>query len=419
MPLDVTMPQLGMAQETGKIVAWHKAAGDPVATGDVLFEVETDKATMEVEAQGDGYLSGVTASEGDEVPVGDVIARITETAETEVEVPAQGRDAATPDLPEGQQVIMPTLGMAQDRGVLVAWLVEPGAKVGADDPLFEVETDKSTVEVPAGTGGYLAAQLAQAGDDVPTGQVIAILTPEAPSETISRSAAQAAKAPEAPAPKAEDPKPKAEAPKPAPEPAPRATGGRILASPKARKLALDQGLDLERLVAAGVPQPFHAKDIETLKSLPTDTAPAQAPVAHSLHLTAEVQTEGLTTFANWAAGIGLSDANALLAGLTGPTRTVAVESFGQRRSYSVPTDALSEVTETEDAPDLLIRDLRASRITAISLGAEATPVLSLTAKGDTLTLTLEAAAGQMTPDDALSLITNVAGRIEDPLRALL
>ena len=70
MPLDVIMPALGMAQETGLIVAWHKQSGDPVAKGDALFEVETDKATMEVEAQGDGYLTDVTASEGTDVPVG-------------------------------------------------------------------------------------------------------------------------------------------------------------------------------------------------------------------------------------------------------------------------------------------------------------------------------------------------------------
>ena len=77
MPRDVIMPALGMAQETGLIIAWHKAPGDAVAEGDILFEVETDKATMEVEAQAAGYLSGVSAMEGDDVPVGQVIARIT------------------------------------------------------------------------------------------------------------------------------------------------------------------------------------------------------------------------------------------------------------------------------------------------------------------------------------------------------
>ena len=70
MPHEVIMPALGMAQDTGHIVAWHKAAGDAVVSGDVLFEVETDKATMEVEAQASGTLTRVTAGEGADVPVG-------------------------------------------------------------------------------------------------------------------------------------------------------------------------------------------------------------------------------------------------------------------------------------------------------------------------------------------------------------
>ena len=63
-------PQLGMAQDSGRIVSWLKSPGDAVAKGDALFEVETDKATMEVEAQAAGYLTGVAAAEGDDVPVG-------------------------------------------------------------------------------------------------------------------------------------------------------------------------------------------------------------------------------------------------------------------------------------------------------------------------------------------------------------
>ena len=74
---DVIMPALGMAQDSGLIVAWHKAAGDAVAKGDVLFEVETDKATMEVEAQADGFLNGVRAQAGEEVPVGTAVAIIS------------------------------------------------------------------------------------------------------------------------------------------------------------------------------------------------------------------------------------------------------------------------------------------------------------------------------------------------------
>jgi len=91
MPHDVTMPQLGMAQDAGRIVAWLKAPGDAVAKGDALFEVETDKATMEVEAQASGYLTGVLADEGDDVPVGQVIARISDSAEDDSPAPAAAR----------------------------------------------------------------------------------------------------------------------------------------------------------------------------------------------------------------------------------------------------------------------------------------------------------------------------------------
>src|SRR6056297_804441 len=144
MPHDVTMPQLGMAQEAGKIVSWLKAEGDAVAKGDALFEVETDKAVTEVEAQAAGFLTGVSASEGEDVPVGAVIARISDSAEDDT--PAQtaaapAAEAPADDLPDGHSVTMPQLGMAQDTGLLVGWLKSPGDAVAATDVLFEVETD--------------------------------------------------------------------------------------------------------------------------------------------------------------------------------------------------------------------------------------------------------------------------------------
>lgn len=435
MPLDVIMPALGMAQETGVIVAWHKKPGDAVAEGDVLFEVETDKATMEVEAQAAGYLSGVTAGEGDEVPVGDVIARISDNADEPAEA-APDTDAPDPadGLPDGQEVIMPTLGMAQDSGLLVGWLVEAGAAVTADDPLFEVETDKSTVEVPAGVDGYLAACLARPGDEVPTGQVIAIVSAERPQSPVMCGMAEGAPPPQ---------KANAEAPAAKPVPAPQGPpaaapavrpaadpSGHLLASPKARRLALEQGLDLGRLAEAGYPQPYHAKDIETLKALPADTAPgsatAPAAAAASMHLTAEIPAEGFSAFAAWAAKeAGLDDAGALMAALAGnclsdTSCVVALDAFGTRRLYAVVPGALGGTTQAEDAaPDLILRDLRMTRITGLRLGAEEAPVLSLASAGAGLALTLECAPGRMSPDAALSLLSDFAGRLEQPLRHLL
>src|ERR1044071_9337579 len=74
MAISVVMPALEMAQETGKIVSWVKKEGDSVAKGEVLLEVETDKAVVEIEATADGVLAGVKSHEGDVVPVGTTIA---------------------------------------------------------------------------------------------------------------------------------------------------------------------------------------------------------------------------------------------------------------------------------------------------------------------------------------------------------
>ena len=103
MATDVIMPALGMAQETGKILRWFKSEGDTVAKGEPLLEIETDKVTVEVEAPGDGTLAGVRAGEGDEVPVGDVVAFLVAAGESvpEVEPSAKPEPAAvsTPSKP--------------------------------------------------------------------------------------------------------------------------------------------------------------------------------------------------------------------------------------------------------------------------------------------------------------------------------
>jgi len=446
MPLDVIMPALGMAQDTGLLIAWRKEQGDAVAKGDILFEVETDKSTVEVEAQRDGFLTDVIAFAGAEVPVGDVIARISDTAENSAPAPqaspapapakaqAPAPDAAAPadDLPDGKAIIMPTLGMAQDTGLLIAWLKAPGDAVAADDLLFEVETDKSAVEVPAGADGYVAALLAQPGDEVPVGRTIAIISAAPPANPISRGAAPAA--PPAAAVPAAAP-PAAKPPARAIPVAAQAAGGRILVSPKARRLAREQGLDLTLLVAAGHAQPFHVKDLAVLKALPAPTAahaPAHATAAHAPahataraagRLTADVGADGFADFAAWAAQTAkLTDANALMAGLCaasfGAPAIVAVESFGQTRIYAASA-RLGAITPSEDAPQIRLRDLRATAIAQVHVGAEGVPTLTLTRNGTGLTITLEYAGDDLGAAEAITLLSNFAGRMEQPLRHLL
>ena len=88
MAKDVIMPVLGMNQDTGLLVTWHKQAGDTVEKGEPLMDVETDKAVMEIEAPAAGILTDVRASEGEEVPVGDVIAVIATDAAEAASLPA-------------------------------------------------------------------------------------------------------------------------------------------------------------------------------------------------------------------------------------------------------------------------------------------------------------------------------------------
>jgi pyruvate dehydrogenase E2 component (dihydrolipoamide acetyltransferase) len=87
MAVSVVMPALEMAQETGKLVSWKKKEGDQVRKGEMLLEIETDKAVVEIEASGDGLLAGVSAKEGDVVPVGQTIAWLLKPGEA---VPAGG-----------------------------------------------------------------------------------------------------------------------------------------------------------------------------------------------------------------------------------------------------------------------------------------------------------------------------------------
>ena len=85
MPAEVIMPALGMAQDSGIVLRWLRAEGDQVSAGEALLEVETDKATVELESPIDGTLSGVRAGEGDQVPVGEVIAVVLAVGEQPAE----------------------------------------------------------------------------------------------------------------------------------------------------------------------------------------------------------------------------------------------------------------------------------------------------------------------------------------------
>jgi pyruvate dehydrogenase E2 component (dihydrolipoamide acetyltransferase) len=99
MPIRVVMPALEMAQETGKLIAWRKREGEPVAKGEALLEIETDKAVMEIESPGDGVLGGIQATPGAEIPVGHTIAWILAPGETPPLAEVRAESARRRDTP--------------------------------------------------------------------------------------------------------------------------------------------------------------------------------------------------------------------------------------------------------------------------------------------------------------------------------
>lgn len=452
MPHDVIMPALGMAQDTGKIVSWLKQSGDPVKVGEAIMEVETDKATMEVEAQADGFLTGITASAGDDVPVGQAVARISESADepaTPAPAPASKDETQVPapsdnELPEGKSIIMPALGMAQDSGLIVAWRKSPGDPVTASDVLLEVETDKSVMEVETGHDGFVAAILAQAQEAVPVGSVIAIISDLAPGNPVSRSFAPAPAAIAAPGGttvKSSDTEPNpaiASVPQPAAKSVKAATDGRILASPKARRLAREKGLDLSRLVEHGVAQPFHVGDLETLRALPplAPASEANAPAAHTLHISARVPASGCQDFIRWFADDGnitLEPASLWLRFAAAALRNGRVHESGKLvigvekpgsdpvRFADPDTTRLSqpEIVDPESPADLILRDLSASLLTSVRLTAGECPVLTIGRDETAYVLGLDFHTTHLGEDTAIRFLTDFTGRLQEPLRHIL
>ena len=164
-------------------------------------------------------------------------------------------------------VIMPALGVAQEKGTLINWLKSEGQTVSKGEPLMEVETDKATVEIEAVASGILANVTASAGDEVPVGQTIAMIV--APGETIPETATASSSSsikeisPQASA------ESKLEDRTETPNSAPRIPGSRILASPAARRIAREEGIDLGALNGSGPEGSVLIADVRRAKEKPT------------------------------------------------------------------------------------------------------------------------------------------------------
>jgi pyruvate dehydrogenase E2 component (dihydrolipoamide acetyltransferase) len=196
MAMSVVMPALEMAQETGKLVSWKKKAGEQVKKGEMLLEVETDKAVVEIEAAGDGILGGVTAKEGDVVPVGQTIAWLLKPGEqppTNVaaaqtgrkmdSAPATAAAAAAPAAPEpvsaaGAKISPKARRLAREHGVDISTLrgSGPGGEILAEDIM------------KAAGGGAAAASSAPASAPAPAARPSTpapAAAPSGPPEAVS------------------------------------------------------------------------------------------------------------------------------------------------------------------------------------------------------------------------------------------
>lgn len=184
MAVSVVMPALEMAQETGKLVAWLKQEGDHVRKGEMLLEVETDKAVVEIEAQADGILAGVTAKAGDVVPVGQTIAwllqpgelvpaatRPTQTGRTGVAAAgaaaaAAAAPAAETKSPAGVRISPKARRLAREHGVDISTIKGsgPSGEILADD-ILKAAAGLAATPAPAGTPASPGAPTPAGGAD--------------------------------------------------------------------------------------------------------------------------------------------------------------------------------------------------------------------------------------------------------------
>ena len=194
MAFSVVMPALGMAQETGKLIAWRKQEGDRVTKGEPLLEIETDKAVMEVEAPADGILAGITGSVGADIPVGQTIAWIVAPGENppaekefaapaargKTEVPAAPAAMSAPEFPaaQGARISPKARRLAKESGVDIAAIrgSGPGGEILASDvqaaaksgPAAAAALAKSAgLEVPSTLGRIMAERTTQSWTTVP------------------------------------------------------------------------------------------------------------------------------------------------------------------------------------------------------------------------------------------------------------
>ena len=317
----IKMPRLSDTMEEGTVASWLKKKGDKVEEGDILAEIETDKATMEFESFYEGTLLHIGIQEGETAKVDALLAIIGDEGEdisglldgsadsgsddeqsedTDDDADAEEKEEDSDDssedsdddaaedsgssseVPEGVEVVtMPRLSDTMEEGTVASWLKKEGDKIEEGDILAEIETDKATMEFESFYKGTLLHIGIQEGETAKVDSLLAIIGPEGTDVSgvidgakSGGSKKQAAKKDEAPKkeeksakaePKKEEPKQKEEPKKQESKPASTNTSssdGRIFASPLAKKLAEEKGIDLAKVSGSGENGRVVRKDIE-------------------------------------------------------------------------------------------------------------------------------------------------------------
>ncbi len=301
--------------EEGVIASWLKKVGDEVKSGDVLAEVETDKATMELESFENGVLLHIGVKERESVPIDGVIAIIGEKGEdignllSEVSkstpIPEKTNDASAPkkqgdgsveESPkadvdtssiEAAVITMPKMSDTMTEGTVAAWLKKVGDQVKSGDVLAEIETDKATMELEAYENGYLLYVGVEEGKSVPVNGILAVIgEKDADYKSLLKAHGQQAGKAEPQTEKAVSDTPKtpkessAESPGAPSEDTPKdRTNGRIKASPLAKKLALDLGYDIAKIKGSGEYGRIIKRDVESYEPAEVPPAPSAQKAA--------------------------------------------------------------------------------------------------------------------------------------------
>jgi len=308
----VKMPKMSDTMTEGVIAKWHKKVGDKVSSGDLIAEVETDKATMDFESYQEGTLLYIGPKEGEAVPIDAVIAVLgeegedyqallnesngnktdtdSEKDETKAETEAlesDDADVSTEDI-NAEVITMPLLSDTMTEGVIAEWHFKVGDTIKSDDVIADVETDKATMEVTAYADGTLLYIGVEKGQAAKVNDIIAIVGEEGTDVTPLLKQKSSKKA-EAKTEEKDDKQASAEQPETTGSE--KASAGeddsRVKASPLARKIAKDKGISLTEVKGTGDGGRIIKKDVESYTPSAQPTAPAAAPQATA--------SEGTTT----------------------------------------------------------------------------------------------------------------------------